>query len=57
MSVPGDFPLQYSPSIDAGLVRRARDLGPLIAIASPTISAEAYGRALLGIQEQMTPVI
>ena len=30
MSVPGDFPLQYSPSIDAGLVRCARDLGPLI---------------------------
>jgi alkylation response protein AidB-like acyl-CoA dehydrogenase len=27
------------------------------AIASPSISAEAYGRALLGIQEQMTPVI
>lgn len=31
MSVPGDFPLQYSPSIDADLVGRARDLGPLIA--------------------------
>ncbi|MFI0449477.1 acyl-CoA dehydrogenase family protein [Actinomadura sp. 6N118] len=31
MSVPGDFPLQYGPSIDADLVQRARDLGPLIA--------------------------
>jgi alkylation response protein AidB-like acyl-CoA dehydrogenase len=30
VSVPGDFPLQYSPSIDADLVQRARDLGPLI---------------------------
>lgn len=31
MPVPGDFPLQYCPSIDADLVQRARDLRPLIA--------------------------
>ncbi|MEU6745941.1 acyl-CoA dehydrogenase family protein [Spirillospora sp. NPDC046719] len=30
MPVPGEFPLQYSPSIDADLVQRARDLRPLI---------------------------
>ncbi|MEO3788512.1 acyl-CoA dehydrogenase family protein [Actinocorallia sp. B10E7] len=31
MSVPGEFPMQYSASADADLVRRARELGPLLA--------------------------
>ncbi|MFJ9249584.1 acyl-CoA dehydrogenase family protein [Streptomyces sp. NPDC101776] len=38
--VPGDFPLQYSPAIDAGLVQRARDLGPLIAAGTAEAERE-----------------
>ncbi|MER5216854.1 acyl-CoA dehydrogenase family protein [Streptomyces sp. NPDC002838] len=42
MTVPGDFPLDCSPSIDADLVRRARDLGPLI--EANTAAAELQRR-------------
>ncbi|MFB4308387.1 acyl-CoA dehydrogenase family protein [Actinomadura sp. GTD37] len=42
MSVLGDFPLQYSPSIDADLVRRARELGPLL--TEQTVAAERERR-------------
>ncbi|MFI6438047.1 acyl-CoA dehydrogenase family protein [Streptomyces sp. NPDC050759] len=40
MPVADDFPLQYSPSIDADLVRRARDLGPLIAANAAKADSE-----------------
>jgi 3-hydroxy-9,10-secoandrosta-1,3,5(10)-triene-9,17-dione monooxygenase len=40
VSMPGDFPMQYSASIDAELVQRARDLGPLLTEQAPVAELE-----------------